>query len=73
MAPYDSTRQLLRPHTVTVGGPVPLAKPVPVRVMLAFSAALAVDTAVSVGVTSALKEKVHGRSEPVVDSVAGSV
>ena len=58
---------------MTVGGPVPLANPVPDRMRLAFSAALAVDAAVSVGVTSELNEKLHGSLEPDVDSEAGSL
>ena len=60
------------PHTSTAGGPSPLEKPVPVSVRLAFTAALAVDAAVSVGVASELKAKEHGRPEPVVESEAGS-
>ena len=61
------------PQTSTVGGPEPLANLEPVSVSVAFTAALAVEAAVSIGVTSELKEKLQGRSEPDVDNLVGSV
>lgn len=73
VALYDSTRHSRRPQTSTVGGPMPVANPVPVRMILSFRAALTVDAAVSVGVISELKEKLHGSLEPDVDSEAGSM
>ena len=51
---------------------MPLANWVPTSVRLAFTAALAVDASVSVGVASDLKRKLHGSSKPEVESEVGS-
>ena len=71
VASYDATAHERPPQTSTVGEPPPLAKPVPVRVSVAFLAKVVADAAVSVGVAAASKEKLQGRSEPDVDSDAG--
>ena len=69
----ESTRHMRPLQTSTVGGPLRLWNPVPVSVSVVFTAACAGDALVSVGVTLESKEKLHGRSDPDVESEAGSV
>ena len=52
---------------------MPLANSVPVSVSVAFTAACAVDVAMSDGVAEEAKEKEHGVSEPEVESATGSM
>ena len=66
------TRHSRPPQTSTVGGPLPLAKPVPVSVSVVFAPRVVCDTALSVGVALAAYEKEHGRLDAVVDREAGS-
>ena len=69
----DCTRHTWPLQTSTVGGPLPLANPVPVSVRVVFAAACAGDALVSVGVALEAKEKLHGRPDPDVESEAGSL
>ena len=73
VAVCESTRHTLPLQTSTVGGPLPPANPVPVSVSDVFVAACAVDAAVSVGVAPESKKKLHGRSDPDVESETGSL
>ena len=52
---------------------MPLANSVPVSVSVAFTAACAVDVAVSDGVAEEANEKEHGVSEPEVERAIGSI
>lgn len=72
VAVNEATRQGRPSHTVTVGAPVPLAKPAPVRVRVVLSSTTDAETAVSVGVTAWSNEKLDGRLCPFVESEAGS-
>lgn len=63
------TRHTRPPQTSTDGAAVPLAKSLPVRVIVVFSAARALETAVSVGVALEANEKEHGVSPPDDESL----
>ena len=69
VASYVATTHMRPPPASTVGAAEPLVKPVPVSVSVEpLMWPARVDAAVSVGVLSASRPKLHGSAAPVVES-----